>query len=87
MRLNFLSKNLHECRKNATVPTVLERRRAGVHRVHCGRRVPPDIPVAKVVKVTQSNTDLEANIVLQPLVNLDDLTYLKVLRWPELKAG
>lgn len=88
MRLNFLSQNLHACRTNATVLS---------NCVSVGELVftsstadaafPPDIPVAKVVKVTQSNTDLEANIVLQPLVNLDDLTYLKVLRWPELKAG
>jgi len=47
---------------------------------------PPDIAVAQVSRITQATGDLEPTIVLTPLVNLDDLTYVKVLRWPEPKA-
>jgi len=47
---------------------------------------PPDIAVATVVRITQRTGELEPTIVLQPLVNLDDLTYVKVLRWPEPKG-
>jgi rod shape-determining protein MreC len=47
---------------------------------------PPDIAVAQVARITQGRGELEPTIVLTPLVNLDDLTYVKVLRWPEPKA-
>jgi rod shape-determining protein MreC len=47
---------------------------------------PPDIAVAQVSRITQATGELEPTIVLTPLVNLDDLTYVKVLRWPEPKA-
>jgi rod shape-determining protein MreC len=87
IRLNFLSKNLHKCQKNASPDTCLSIGELVFTASTADAAFPPDIPVAKIVNVTQSNTDLEANIVLQPLVNLDDLTYLKVLRWPELKVG
>lgn len=46
---------------------------------------PPDIPVAKVVRFSKRQTDLETTIVLRPLVNLDDITFVKILRWPEPK--
>jgi rod shape-determining protein MreC len=90
MRLNFLdsSNPLHKCLKNAkNLTTCLSVGELVFTASTADAAFPPDIPVAKVVKVTQANTDLEANIVLQPLVNLGDLTYLKVLRWPEPKAG
>jgi len=87
MRLNFLSKNLHKCLKNASPDTCVSIGELVFTASTADAAFPPDIPVAKIVKVTQGNTDLEANIVLQSLANLDDLTYLKVLRWPELKAG
>src|SRR5687767_7700352 len=47
---------------------------------------PPDIAVAKVVRITKRAADLESTIALAPVVNLDDLTYVKVLRWPEPRA-
>ena len=47
---------------------------------------PPDIAVGRVVRVTRPKTDLEPTIAIQPVVNLDDLTYVKVLRWPEPKT-
>ena len=47
---------------------------------------PPDIAVARVVRITKRTADLEATIAMAPVVNLDDLTYVKVLRWPEPKA-
>jgi rod shape-determining protein MreC len=47
---------------------------------------PPDITVGKVVRYSKRPTDLEATISVRPVVNLDDLTYVKVLRWPEPKA-
>ena len=47
---------------------------------------PTDIAVARVVRNTKRTADLEATISIAPVVNLDDLTYVKVLRWPEPKA-
>ncbi len=41
---------------------------------------PPDIPVARVVSTQKLTGDLEPTITLKPVVNLDDLTYVKVLR-------
>jgi rod shape-determining protein MreC len=45
-----------------------------------GSSFPPDIAVGRVVEVNQAKGNLERTIVLRPLVDLDDLTYLKVLR-------
>ena len=47
---------------------------------------PPDIAVATVLRITRRTGDLEPTIALKPIVNLDDLTYVKVLRWPEPKG-
>lgn len=47
---------------------------------------PPDIAVGRVISVTRPRTDLEPTIAIRPVVNLDDLTYVKVLRWPEPKT-
>jgi cell shape-determining protein MreC len=47
---------------------------------------PPDIAVGRVVRYSKRDTDLEATISIRPVVNLDDLTYVKVLRWPEPKT-
>jgi rod shape-determining protein MreC len=48
---------------------------------------PPDLAVGSITRISKRPTDLEATISVQPVVNLDDLTYVKVLRWPEPKAG
>jgi rod shape-determining protein MreC len=47
---------------------------------------PPDIAVGRIVRFTKRPNDLEATIAVRPVVKLDDLTYVKVLRWPEPKA-
>jgi rod shape-determining protein MreC len=44
---------------------------------------PPDIAVAKVVSIDRRNGDLEPDVALQPVVDLDSLVFVKVLRWPE----
>ncbi len=41
---------------------------------------PPDIPVARVVSSQKLAGALEPTVILEPVVNLDDLTYVKVLR-------
>jgi rod shape-determining protein MreC len=48
---------------------------------------PPDIPVAKVLSYEKKPGDIEPNILLEPLVNLDDLQFVKVLRPPESGSG
>jgi rod shape-determining protein MreC len=47
---------------------------------------PPDLTVGRITKIFKARTDLESTIEVRPVVNLDDLTYVKVLRWPELKS-
>jgi cell shape-determining protein MreC len=44
-----------------------------------GSALPPDIPVARVAKIIPTPGVLEATILLKPLVDLDDLRYVKVL--------
>lgn len=44
-------------------------------------KFPPGIPVGKVVKVTKSPGSTEPQITLAPLVNLNQLNYLRVLLW------
>lgn len=41
---------------------------------------PPDVPVARVSRVTKPRGDLEPTVTLTPLVDLDNLTFVKVLR-------
>ena len=48
---------------------------------------PPDIPVAKVKQIDKRQGDIEPTVLLTPLANLDDVTYVKALRWPEPKGG
>ena len=61
--------------------------RARVHLRGENAAFPPDIPVAKVKEVSKRQGDLEPTVLLQPLADLDDITYVKVLRWPEPKGG
>jgi len=44
-----------------------------------GSALPRDIPVARVARITPTPGVLEATILLKPLVDLDDLRYVKVL--------
>jgi rod shape-determining protein MreC len=83
MRLNFLSKRLNQCAKSSSPDTCITKGEYVFTSATESAAFPPDIPVAQVIRVTKRKGDLEPTITLDPLVNLDDLTYLKVLRWPE----
>ena len=48
---------------------------------------PPNIPVAKVTRATRSRDALEQTITLQPLVDLDQIEFVKVLHWPKASGG
>lgn len=48
---------------------------------------PPNIPVAKVTRATRSRDGLEQTITLQPLVDLDQIEFVKVLHWPKASVG
>ena len=77
MRLNFLSNPRVDIKKGELVFTSAVQNGA----------FPPDIPVAKVKSTEKPQGDLEPTVVLHPLANLTDITYVKVLRWPEPKGG
>jgi hypothetical protein len=77
---------LRECAKGDSPDTCISINELVFTAAVANTAFPPDIPVAKVVSVKRLRTELEATITLQPLVNLDDLTYVKVLRWPEPKS-
>jgi rod shape-determining protein MreC len=47
---------------------------------------PAGLPVARVVSVDKSPGDLTQNITLRPLVSVNQLEFLDVLRWPEVSA-
>lgn len=93
MRLNFLQASsvtgrlLGECGKDDSPDTCISKNELVFTSAVEDASFPPDIPVAKVAEVSRPKGDLERTITLQPLVDLDDLTYLKVLRWPEPKAS
>ena len=51
-------------------------------------RFPPNIPVARVEKVGKKEAgDLEQDILLKPLVDLDSLEFVKVLRPPTIPSA
>jgi rod shape-determining protein MreC len=83
MRLNFLSKLLGECRQNSSPDTCITKGELVFTSAAENAAFPPDIPVAKVKEVSKRQGDLEPTVLLRPLANLDDITYVKVLRWPE----
>ena len=87
MRLNFLSKLLGECRENSSPDTCITKGELVFTSAAENAAFPPDIPVAKVKRIDKRQGDLEPTVVLSPLANLDDITYVKVLRWPEPKGG
>ena len=39
--------------------------------------------MGKVVSIDRRNGDLEPDVAIQPIVDLDRLVFVKVLRWPE----
>jgi rod shape-determining protein MreC len=48
---------------------------------------PPDLPVATIVSYSKQGQDLAPTIAAAPLVNLDNLDFVKVLRWPDPTAA
>jgi rod shape-determining protein MreC len=87
MRLNFLTKILAECGENSPVDTCISKGEVVFTSASEAAAFPPDIPVAKVTGITKKIGDLESTVTLRPLVDLNDLAYVKVLRWPEPKGG
>jgi rod shape-determining protein MreC len=87
MNLNFLSKLLGECEEGASPDTCITRGELLFTSADSTGAFPPDIPVAKVESVAKPQGDLEPTVVLEPLADLDDITYVKVLRWPEPEDG
>jgi rod shape-determining protein MreC len=85
MRLNFLSnRRLRVCEKDDPAPdTCVGKGEYVFTSATEGGAYPPDVPVAKVTKVEKKTGELEPTITLRPLVDLEDLTYLKVLRLRE----
>lgn len=82
MRLNFLSRQLPICAENAAPDTCMRKGELVFTAAVANAAFPPDIPVAKVKNRTKQVGELEATITLTPLVDLDDITYVKILRWP-----
>ncbi len=82
MRLNFLSRQLPICGENAAPDTCMRKGELVFTAAVANAAFPPDIPVAKVKNRTKQVGELEATITLTPLVDLDDITYVKILRWP-----
>jgi rod shape-determining protein MreC len=87
MRLNFLSKLLGRCQEDSSPDTCITKGELVFTSAVENAAFPPDIPVAKVKDVEKPQGDLEPTVELTPLADLDDITYVKVLRWPEPKDG
>ena len=43
---------------------------------------PADLPVGRVVKIDRNRGQLDPDIFVQPVVDLDNLVFVKALRWP-----
>jgi rod shape-determining protein MreC len=87
MRLNFLSKLLPACEKDSSPDTCISDGELVFTSAVANAAFPPDIPVAKVTGIQKKTGELESTVSLRPLVNLNDITYVKVLRWPEPTSG
>ncbi|MCJ7437884.1 MAG: rod shape-determining protein MreC [Acidimicrobiia bacterium] len=87
MRLNFLSKLLPPCGENSSPDTCISEGEIVFTSAVANAAFPPDIPVAKVTGIEKKTGELESTVSLRPLVSLNDITYVKVLRWPEPTGG
>lgn len=87
MRLDFLSKLLPACGENSSPDTCISEGELVFTSAVANAAFPPDIPVAKVTGIEKKTGELESTVSLRPLVNLNDITYVKVLRWPEPTGG
>jgi rod shape-determining protein MreC len=48
---------------------------------------PPDVPVARVVKVDRDRGELDPDVFVEPVVDLNNLVFVKALRWPPRASG
>jgi rod shape-determining protein MreC len=48
---------------------------------------PPDVPVARVVKVDRNRGELDPDVFVEPVVDLNNLVFVKALRWPPRASG
>jgi rod shape-determining protein MreC len=87
MRLNFLTRRLGKCNQNAPKDSCITKGELVFTSAVENAAFPPDIPVGKVASVTKSQGDLEPTVLVTPLADLEHITYVKVLRYPEPKGG
>lgn len=87
MRLNFLTKVLSECTETSSPDTCISKGELVFTSASAAAAFPPDIPVAKVTGISRKTGELESTVTLRPLVDLNDISYVKVLRWPEPTGG
>lgn len=87
MRLNFLTKLLPACTERSSPDTCIGNGELVFTSAAQNAAFPADIPVATVVGIEKKTGDLEATVSLKPVVDLNDITYVKVLRWPEPTGG
>lgn len=84
--LKFLESELFPCQPESSPENCISENELVFTASTVDGAFPPDIAVGRVVSAKKESSELEPTIAIQPVVNLDDLTYVKVLRWPELKT-
>jgi rod shape-determining protein MreC len=84
--LKFLDTPLVKCTEGVPIESCISENELVFTAAVDDAAFPPDIAVGRVVRVSLRKTDLESTIAIRPVVNLDDITYVKVLRWPEPKT-
>src|SRR5262245_39392988 len=47
-----------------------------------GAAFPADLPVGRIVKIDRNRGELDPDIFVEPVVDLDNLVFVKALRWP-----
>jgi rod shape-determining protein MreC len=52
-----------------------------------GAAFPADLPVGRIVKIDRNRGELDPDIFVQPVVDFDNLVYVKALRWPPHNEG
>jgi rod shape-determining protein MreC len=52
-----------------------------------GAAFPADLPVGRVVKIDRNRGELDPDIFVEPVVDIDNLVFVKALRWPPHTEG
>jgi rod shape-determining protein MreC len=52
-----------------------------------GAAFPADLPVGRVVKIDRNRGELDPDIFVEPVVDIDNLVFVKALRWPPHNEG